>query len=132
MTQRGGRQLLHQVVTRLQGLIANGHCTRARAARPLGALGSQLLASATGREGPQDIATAKWLLQTSLDLDSTPPVQYFLARVLAAEGDATNLTTALQLCKDVVREQPENHAALELLEQLSKAITSVGGHVHAD
>ncbi len=128
----GGRQLLHQVVTRLQGLIANGHCTRARAARPLGALGSQLLASAPGREGPQDIATAKWLLQTSLDLDSTPPVQYFLARVLAAEGDATNLTTALQLCKDVVREQPENHAALELLEQLSKAITSVGGHVHAD
>lgn len=127
-----GRQLLHQVVTRLQELIANGHCTRARAARPLGALGSQLLAPALGNYASPDIATAKWLLQTSLDLDSTPPVQYFLARALAAEGNATNLMTASQLCKDVVRQQPENHAALELLEQLSKAITSAGVLAHAD
>lgn len=128
----GGRQLLHQVATRLQDLIANGHCTKARAARPLGALGSQLLAPAPGRQAPQDIATAKWLLQKSLDLDSTPPVQYLLARVLATEGDATDLMTALQLCTDVVQEQPEHHAALELLEQLSKAIGSAGGDAHGD
>lgn len=128
----GGRQLLQQVVARLQALIANGHCTRDRAARPLGALGSQLLAPVPGGEAPQDIDTAKWLLQTSLDLDPTPPVQYFLARVLAAEGGA-NLLTAVQLCKDVVRQQPENRAALDLLEQLSKRITpAAGGDEHAE
>ena len=121
-----GQQLLQHVVARLEGLIADGHCTRARAARPLGALGSQLLSATPGGDISPDLATAKWLLKTSLELDSTPPVQYFLARVLAAEGGAPNIATAMQLCKDVVREQPENHAALELLKHLTSTVASAG------
>ena len=113
----GAKALIEEVVTRLQALIAAGYSTEARAAKPLGALGSQLLAA---RGEAADLATAKWLLQTSLDLEPTPPVQYFLARALATEGGAANVAAALKLCSEVVEAQPANPAALELLEHLGR------------
>ena len=37
-----------------------------------------------------DVSVAKWLLETSLELDPTPSVQYFLARALLLESQADN------------------------------------------
>lgn len=120
--QEGARTLIKQAVTRLQGLIVDGHATKARVARPLGALASQLLAALPGEV---DIPVAKWLLETSLELDPTPPVQYFLARALLVENGAENAAAAEELLRRVVEAQPDNPAAAALLEELAAA---GGGH----
>ena len=111
----GARALIKQAVTRLHSLILDGHATRARVARPLGALGSQLLSAP---EGEVDVSVAKWLLETSLELDPTPSVQYFLARALLLESPGDNAAAAAELARKVVEAQPDNPAAAKLLETL--------------
>lgn len=67
---------------------------------------------------------AKWLLETSLELDPTPSVQYFLARALLLESPADNAAAAAELARKVVEAQPDNPAAAKLLETLR------GGSAH--
>ena len=143
------RAVLNSTVTRLRSLVGRGYATRERVAKPIGALGSQLLG------GRVDAATARELLgersrlkplpsslgcrvahitvrggpEVAHELDPTAPaVKYFLALALTdhpteagGERDAAWRARAIRLVSEVVAAQPGNSAAVGLQRRLEAA-----------